>query len=66
MCAASTEKAVAPVFACNLKAISAAERPRYNDLVKRIRAAIRGRRSEISNGQISPRGNVQLGVADVK
>jgi hypothetical protein len=49
MCAAATEKAVAPVFACNLKAISAAEWPRYNDLVKRIRAAIRDR-SEISNG----------------
>jgi hypothetical protein len=32
-----------------LKAISAAERPRYSDLVKRIRAAIRDR-SEISNG----------------
>jgi hypothetical protein len=49
MCAAATEKGAAPVFACNLKAISAAERPRYNDLVKRIRAAIRDR-SEISNG----------------
>jgi hypothetical protein len=49
MCAAATERGVAPVFVCNLKAISAAERPRYNDLVKRIRAAIRDR-SEISNG----------------
>jgi hypothetical protein len=37
------------VFACNLKAISAAERPRYNELVKRVRVAIRGR-NEISNG----------------
>jgi hypothetical protein len=50
MCAAE-ENAAAPVFACNLKAISAAERPRYNDLVKRIRAAIRDR-SEISNGYV--------------
>ena len=33
------------VIACNLKAIEAAERPRYNDLVKRIRAAIRERSS---------------------
>jgi hypothetical protein len=49
MCAAADEKAAAPVFACNLKAISAAERPRYNDLVKRIRMAIRDR-SEIANG----------------
>jgi len=51
MCAAATEKGAAPVFACNLKAISAAERPRYNDLVKRIRAAIRDR-SEVSNGYV--------------
>ena len=48
MCAAA-DKDAKPVFACNLKAISAAERPRYNELVKRIRAAIRDR-SEISNG----------------
>ena len=48
MCAAA-DKDTKPVFACNLKAISAAERPRYNELVKRIRAAIRDR-SEISNG----------------
>lgn len=39
----------ARVFACNLKAISAADRSRYNDLVKRVRAALRDR-SEISNG----------------
>lgn len=37
------------MFACNLKAISPAERPRYNELVKRIRAAIR-ERAEISDG----------------
>ena len=30
-----------PVLACNIQAISAAERPRYNDLVSRLRAAIR-------------------------
>ena len=48
MCAAA-QKDAAPVFACNLKAIGAAERPRYSDLVKRIRAAMR-ERSEISNG----------------
>src|SRR3954452_10565901 len=49
MCAAADEKTAAPVFACNLKAISAAERPRYNELVKRIRTAIRDR-TEIANG----------------
>jgi hypothetical protein len=48
MCAAA-DKNAKPVFACNLKAISAAERPRYNELVKRIRSAIRDR-NEISNG----------------
>lgn len=42
MCAAD-DKDAKPVFACNLKAISAAERPRYNELVTRIRAAIRDR-----------------------
>jgi hypothetical protein len=48
MCAAADKNAKLG-FACNLKAISAAERPRYNDLVKRIRAAIR-ERSEIAAG----------------
>ena len=36
-------------LACNIKAISAAERPRYNDLVKRLRIAITDR-SELSDG----------------
>src|SRR6185312_11700199 len=48
MCAAP-DKDTKPVFACNLKAISAAERPRYNELVKRIRGAIRNR-NETSEG----------------
>ena len=39
----------APLFACNLKAISAAERPRYSQLVKRVREAVR-ERTEIENG----------------
>ena len=38
-----------PVLACNLKAISAADRPRYTELVKRLRAAMRDR-TEIPNG----------------
>jgi hypothetical protein len=30
-----------PVLACNLQAISALQRPRYHDLVSRLRAALR-------------------------
>jgi hypothetical protein len=48
ICAAASNDA-GPVFACNLKAISAADRPRYNELVKRIRASVRSR-SEIADG----------------
>jgi hypothetical protein len=48
MCAAA-QKDAAPVFACNLKATSAAERPRYTALVKRVRAAMR-ELNEIVNG----------------
>jgi hypothetical protein len=36
-------------LACNIKAISAAQRPRYNDLVKRLRIAVMNR-SELSDG----------------
>lgn len=50
MCAAA-DNYPGPVFACNLRAIRAAERPRYNELVKRIRASIRSRR-EIANGYV--------------
>ena len=38
-----------PVIACNIKAISEADRLRYNDLTKRLRLAIRNR-SEIRDG----------------
>jgi hypothetical protein len=38
-----------PVLACNLKAISAVQRPRYNNLVSRLRAAMRDRR-ELPDG----------------
>ena len=37
------------VLACNLQAISAAQRPRYNDLVSRLRSAMRDRR-ELPDG----------------
>jgi len=39
----------APVLACNPDAISAAERPHYNELVARIRSAMQNRRT-IPNG----------------
>jgi hypothetical protein len=38
-----------PVLACNIAAISTADRPRYNDLVTRIRAAMQ-KRGEIPDG----------------
>lgn len=47
----AAEKDAVPVFACNLKAFSVADRPRYNDLVKRLRVAIR-KRSEIASGYV--------------
>ena len=36
-------------LACNIKAISTTERPRYNDLIKRLRKAVQGRH-ELSDG----------------
>jgi hypothetical protein len=38
-----------PVIACNLNALDPALRPRYNDLVRRLRTAMR-ERSELPNG----------------
>lgn len=38
-----------PVLACNLKAISAAMRPRYNDLIKQVRIALSDR-AELPDG----------------
>ena len=40
-----------PVIACDLKAIPAADRPRYNDLIKRLRSAVRDR-SELTDGYV--------------
>jgi hypothetical protein len=48
MCGAASG-ADRPVIACNTKAISAAERPRYNALVGRLRRSIRDRR-ELPDG----------------
>lgn len=49
MIIATAQDGATPVIACNLKAISASERPRYNDLMKRLRAAVRSRR-ELPDG----------------
>ena len=38
-----------PILACNLKAIGSAERPRYTELMKRLRAAVHDR-SELRDG----------------
>jgi hypothetical protein len=46
---AAAQEGSKAVFACNLKAISAAERPHYTALMKRIRAAAHDRR-EVQNG----------------
>src|SRR5215217_6606124 len=44
-----TSTSTAPVFACNLEAIRAGDRPRYHELVKRVRSAMRDR-NELSKG----------------
>jgi len=41
VCAAADDSA--PI-ACNIKAISSTERPRYNDLIKRLRIAVQDRK----------------------
>jgi hypothetical protein len=46
VCAAAEDSAP---LACNLNAISTAQRPRYNHLVKRLRIAVHGR-SELLDG----------------
>jgi hypothetical protein len=53
-----------PIFACNLKAISSAERPRYNDLTKRLRAAAR-HQSELANGYAFQLDGKAIGLQEV-
>lgn len=48
VCAAAQDGTTS-LIACNLKAIGASERPHYNDLMKRLRAATRDR-SELPDG----------------
>jgi hypothetical protein len=66
-CAASiavAQGSTPPVIACNTKAISAAERPRYNDLMRRLRLAIRNR-SEIRDGYTFRLDGQTLGLPEV-
>jgi hypothetical protein len=46
---AAAQKDASTIFACNVKAISVAERHRYNELARRVHQAMRDR-TEISNG----------------
>ena len=49
-CTVAAQETAGPVtIACNLKAIGSKERPRYNDLMKRLRAAVRNRK-ELPDG----------------
>jgi hypothetical protein len=45
----TAQESGAPVVACNLKAISAADRPHYEQLMRRIHASIR-ERNELRDG----------------
>jgi hypothetical protein len=56
MCIAADSKS--PLIACNMAAISSAQRSRYDVLMKRLRASIQGRR-EIADGytfKMDPKG----------
>lgn len=52
-------KNATPVFLCNLKAIPAADRPRYNELIARVRAAVRERTATPSNSTAPSRRAVR-------
>lgn len=53
-----------PPLACNMKAISAEQRPRYNDLVKRLRAAVQDRR-ELADGYIYKLDTKGIGLPEI-
>jgi hypothetical protein len=53
----------API-ACNVKAISEAARPRYSDLVKRLRLAVKDR-SELSDGYAYTLDNREITLPEV-
>lgn len=53
-----------PVLACNTKAISSSERPRYNDLVQNIRRSLRDRR-ELTDGYTFRLSEQSISLTDV-
>ena len=56
--------AAGPPLACNPKAIRAAERPRYNDLMKRLRAAVQNR-TELTDGYAYKLDTQQITLPEV-
>lgn len=63
LCTAEQQKAE-PLIACNLKAMNAAERPRYKMLVGQLRAAVRGR-SSLPNGYVYTLDGDTLGLKEI-
>jgi hypothetical protein len=63
VCAAAQDRNPT-VLACNLKAISVADRPRYNNLMKQLRNAIQYR-SELSNGYAFKLDGKAISLPDV-
>jgi hypothetical protein len=55
---------VSPVLVCNSQAISAVQRPRYNDLVSRLRAAMRDC-SELPDGYIYSLDSAKITLPEV-
>jgi hypothetical protein len=61
---ASGQDAGRPVIACNVKAISAAERPHYMELMKTLRRAVRDRR-ELPTGYTYVIDSKTIGLKEV-
>jgi hypothetical protein len=53
-----------PVIACNLKAISSREHPRYNDLIKQLRSAVQ-KRDELATGYMYTVDGRRIGLKDI-
>jgi hypothetical protein len=49
VCALAQTETPGPILACNMKAISSADRPRYNVLLRKIKAAVKQQR-ELPDG----------------
>ena len=60
----SAQDGLTPALACNLKAIASSERPRYNDLMKSLRASVR-ERTEHSDGYAFKLDGGAIGLKEV-